>query len=406
MPGPLEGIRIVDLTQVVSGPLGTMLLADQGADVIKIENAHGGDVTRAVSTRRAGMTASFLNNNRSKRGIALDLKHPDGLAIVKDLLKDADVFIQNFRPGVVARLGLDEDAVRAVRPDIVYVSVSGFGDQGPYADKPVYDPLVQALSGLTTIQGGSDAARPRLVRTIVPDKLTGFTTAQAVTAALLHRARTGEGQHVKVSMLDSVIAFLWHSDMGGHTFVGDEIPSETAHSFIDLIYETTTDYITVAVNSDKEWLALTDALDKPEWRDDPRFKTAEVRHQNVDARLELTQEVLRTKSAEHWLETLAAHDVPCAPILKRKDVVSHPQVTDNGIVVELDHPVAGTLRQTRPAAQFSGTPLDLSNGAPQYGEHTEEVLQELGFSSERIAALQESGAIRTAKSTERVEADA
>lgn len=196
------------------------------------------------------------------------------------------------------------------------------------------------------------------------------------------------------------------STMGGHTFVGDEIPSETAHSFIDLIYETTTDYITVAVNSDKEWLALTDALDKPEWRDDPRFKTAEVRHQNVDARLELTQEVLRTKSAEHWLETLAAHDVPCAPILKRKDVVSHPQVTDNGIVVELDHPVAGTLRQTRPAAQFSGTPLDLSNGAPQYGEHTEEVLQELGFSSERIAALQESGAIRTAKSTERVEADA
>ena len=396
MPGPLEGIRIIDLTQVVSGPLGTMLLADQGADVIKIENTHGGDVTRAVSTRRGGMTASFLNNNRSKRAIALDLKQPDGLAVVKDLLQDADVFIQNFRPGVVDRLGLGEEAVRAVRPDIVYVSVSGFGDAGPYADKPVYDPLVQALSGLTTIQGGSDQARPRLVRTIIPDKLTGFTTAQAVTAALLHRARTGEGQHVKVSMLDSVISFLWHSDMGGHTFVGDEIPSEAAHSFIDLIYETTTDYITVAVNSDKEWVALTEALEKPEWRDDPRFRTAEFRHHNVDARLEMTQEVLRTDSAEHWLTRLAEHDVPCAPILKRRDVIGYPQVVENSMVVELDHPVAGRLRQARPAARFSGTPLDLSQGAPLHGEHTADVLREIGYDDARIAALKEAGVVQTA----------
>ena len=398
MPGPLEGIRIVDLTQVVSGPLGTMLLADQGADVIKIENTRGGDVTRSVSTRRAGMTASFLNNNRSKRAIALDLKHPEGLAIVKDLLKNADVFIQNFRPGVVDRLGLSEAAVREVKPDIIYVSVSGFGDQGPFSEKPVYDPLVQALSGLTTIQGGSDSARPRLVRTIVPDKLTGITTAQAVTAALLHRYRTGEGQHVKVSMLDSVIAFLWHSDMGGHTFVGDEIPSETAHSFIDLIYETTTDFITVAVNTDKEWFALTEALERPEWRDDERFNTAEHRHRNVDARLELTQEVLKGNSADYWLERLSGYDVPCAPVLKRKDMIHHPQVTDNHIVQELDHSTAGKLRQTRPAAQFLGTPLDLSRGAPLHGEHTVEVLQSIGFNDDRISSLLENNVVRDAGS--------
>lgn len=395
MSGPLQGIRIIDLTQVVSGPLSTMLLADQGADVIKIENTGSGDVTREVSTRRGGMTASFVNNNRNKRSISLNLKDSQALDAVNRLLRTADVFIHNFRPGVVARLGLGEDAVREIRPDIVYVSISGFGENGPFANKPVYDPLVQALSGLTTIQGGSDDARPRLVRTIVPDKLTGFTTAQAVTAALLHRERTGEGQHVKVSMLDSVVSFLWHSDMGGHTFVGDEIESEKAHSFIDLIYETTTDYITVAVNTDKQWIALTEALNHPEWREDPRFNTPEKRHENIDARLELTQDVLRTNSADYWLEHLDRHDIPCAQVLKRKEMIHHPQIVENGMLVELDHPVAGRLRQTRPAAQFSRTQLDLTKGAPQLGEDTEEILAEAGFGSDEIAGMLESGAART-----------
>ena len=255
MPGPLQGYRIVDLTSMVSGPSATMLLADQGADVIKVENPQGGDHTRAAANRRGGFSASFLNNNRNKRSIVLDLKAPSGIEALKGLIATADVFIQNFRSGVIERMGFGEAAVRALRPDIVYVSISGFGEAGPFAQKPVYDPLIQALSGLASIQGGSDQARPRLVRTIVPDKLTGVVAAQAITAALLARERTGEGQHVRLSMLDAVVAFLWGSDMGSQTFVGDELPQQEAASFIDLIYETADDYISAAVQTDREWTA-------------------------------------------------------------------------------------------------------------------------------------------------------
>jgi crotonobetainyl-CoA:carnitine CoA-transferase CaiB-like acyl-CoA transferase len=395
MAGPLEGFRIIDLTSVVSGPLGTMVLADQGAEVIKIEHPKGGDFTRAMANRRGGFSASFLNNNRSKKSVALNLKDPRGVEAVLKLAATADAFVQNFRPGVVDRMGLGEAAVRAANPSIVYCSISGFGDTGPYADKPVYDPLVQALSGLTSIQGGSDEARPRLVRTIIPDKLTGYTSAQAVTAALLKRERTGEGQHVKVSMLDSVIDFLWHSDMGSQTFVGGELPQEKAASFIDLIYETTDGYITVAVNTDKQWTALTAALERPEWLEDPRFLTPALRHENIDDRLALTQEVLSTGSSAYWLERLEAHDVPCAPVLTRSDMITHPQIRASGIVVELDHPQAGRVRQARPAATFSVTEPDLSHGAPVLGADTDAMLASAGFSPEEIVALRAEGVAGT-----------
>lgn len=395
MAGPLEGFRIIDLTSVVSGPLGTMVLADQGAEVIKIEHPKGGDFTRAMANRRGGFSASFLNNNRSKKSVALNLKDPRGVEAVLKLAATADAFVQNFRPGVVDRMGLGEAAVRAANPSIVYCSISGFGDTGPYADKPVYDPLVQALSGLTSIQGGSDEARPRLVRTIIPDKLTGYTSAQAVTAALLRRERTGEGQHVKVSMLDSVIDFLWHSDMGSQTFVGGELPQEKAASFIDLIYETTDGYITVAVNTDKQWTALTAALERPEWLEDPRFLTPALRHENIDDRLALTQEVLSTGSSAYWLERLEAHDVPCAPVLTRSAMITHPQILASGIVVELDHPQAGQVRQARPAATFSVTEPDLSHGAPVLGADTDAMLASAGFTPEEIAALRAEGVAGT-----------
>jgi crotonobetainyl-CoA:carnitine CoA-transferase CaiB-like acyl-CoA transferase len=368
---------------MVSGPSATMLLADQGADVIKVESPQGGDHTRAAANRRGGFSASFLNNNRNKRSIVLDLKAPGGVAALKRLIVGADVFIQmfiqNFRAGVIERMGFGEDEVRALAPDIVYVSISGFGEQGPFAQKPVYDPLIQALSGLASIQGGSDHERPRLVRTIVPDKLTGIVAAQAITAALLARERTGQGQHVRLSMLDAVVAFLWGSDMGSQTFVGDELPQQEAASFIDLIYETADGYISAAVQTDREWVALTRALDRPYWLEDPRFATPALRHRHINERLAMTQEVLRTQPAAAWLERLTAEGVPCAPVLTRSHMIDHPQVAANGIVVETEHPRAGRLRQARPAARFSATPTSIRRGGPALGEHTDEILAEIGF---------------------------
>lgn len=387
MPGPLDGYRVVDLTSMISGPLATMILADQGADVIKVENPDGGDHTRAANNRRNGFSASFLNNNRNKRSVALDLKDPGAVRAVLRLAETADVFVQNFRPGVAERMGLGEAAVRAVSPRVVYVSISGFGESGPYAQKPVYDPLVQAVSGLASIQAGSDAERPRLVRTIVPDKVTALSAAQAITAALLARERTGQGQHVRLSMLDAVVAFLWASDMGSQTFVGEAIPQQEAASFIDLIYETATSPISAAVQTNREWLALTRALDKPEWLEDPRFKTPALRQRHINERLAMIQDVLLTRSAEEWLDRLERAGVPCAPVLTRTATLSNPQVVANAIVAEAEHPRAGRLRQARPAARFSATPASIRRGGPGLGEHTAEVLAELGCSRAEIEAL-------------------
>ena len=391
MPGPLHGFKVIDLTTVVSGPLATQTLADQGADVIKVE-APRGDHARHVATRRGGFSASFLNNNRNKRSIVLNLKHSDGLSALRRLAGDADAMVQNFRPGVAERIGVGETAIREVNPEIVYVSIAGFGFDGPYANKPVFDPLVQAVSGLTTVQAGSDELRPRLVRTILPDKLTGIQASQAVTAALLARERTGKGQHVRLSMLDTVVSFLWSSDMGEHTFVGAESGRERAQSWIDLIYETRDGYITVAVNQDKEWERFAHAAERPDILDDERFRTAEGREVFKNERLELIQSVLRELTTDVWIARLESLDVPCAPVLTRRGMIGHPQINANGLVVETDHPEAGRLRQTRSAAQFSVTEPEYRRGAPVLGGQTREILSEHGFDQDAIAVLEASGA--------------
>ncbi|PCI05611.1 MAG: carnitine dehydratase [Hyphomicrobiales bacterium] len=397
MSGPFDGIRVIDLTSMISGPSTTMILADQGADVIKVENPKGGDHTRGVSTSRNGFSASFVNNNRNKRSVTLNLKSPRGVEALLRLARDGDVFVQNFRPGVADRIGVGEDAIRAVAPSIIYVSISGFGESGPYAQKPVYDPLVQALSGLTTVQAGSDEQRPRLVRTILPDKLTGYAASQAISAALFHRERTGEGQHIRLSMLDTLVSFLWGSDMGGHTFVGDELQRETAQSFIDLVYETSDGYISVAVQSNKEWAGICGAFEKPEWQSDARFATAALRGENIDERLQLTQEVLKTRTTADWLARLEADDVPCAPVLTRREVIRHPQIIANETIIERDHPVAGKLRQTQPAPRFSKTPTSYRSHAPGLGEQSVEILTEAGLSEEEIQALIKDGIVASMK---------
>jgi crotonobetainyl-CoA:carnitine CoA-transferase CaiB-like acyl-CoA transferase len=396
MPGALHGFKVVDLTQNVAGPLCTMILADEGAEVIKVEPLDGGDHTRLSGQRRAGLAASFLNNNRNKRSICIDLKAPEGVALVKRLCEGADVFMQNFRPGVVERLGLGEAEIRAASPKIVYVSVSGFGEIGPYTGKPVYDPVIQAYSGLATVQAGSDDARPRMLRTILPDKLTAITASQAVTAALLARERSGEGQHVRLSMLEAVLQFLWASDFGDQTFVGDEPARQEAASSTDLVYETADGWITVAVQTNAQWVALCGALDRPEWLDDPRFRTPALRQQNVDDRLRLTQEALKPGNSADWLDRLTEAQVPCAPVLTRNQVMRAPQVEALGLVVETTHHKAGKLRQTRPAARFSRTPSEIRRGAPALGEDTGAILAELGLSAAEVAALCEAGVINAA----------
>jgi crotonobetainyl-CoA:carnitine CoA-transferase CaiB-like acyl-CoA transferase len=386
MAGPLEGVTILDLTSVISGPLATMILADQGADVIKIESP-AGDHSRRVATRRGGYSASFLNNNRNKRSVVLDLKHQAGLDAFLQLVPQADVVVQNFRPGVVERLGIDENSLRKIKDDLVYVSISGFGQEGPLAKKPVFDPLIQAVTGLTTVQAGSDDLRPRLIRTIVPDKVTAIQTSQAITAALFAKLNTGTGQHVKISMLDTVVFFLWSSDMGGHTFIGDELEKETAQSYIDLIYETQDSYISVAVVADKDWKGLAAAVNRPDFLQDERFTTSALREENKDARTRLTQEALLNFTSAELIAKLEAHDVPCAPVLTRREMIRHPQIKANATLIESHHPQAGHLRQSRLPAVFSQQTDNNLSPAPAMGQHTREVLSQAGFTDAEIDNL-------------------
>ena len=283
MPGPLHGFRVLDLTTMVSGPVATMTLADQGADVIKIEPP-GGELMRRVGIEHRGMTSSFLCCNRGKRSLAVDLKSPDGIAIARKLVATADALVQNYRPGAIDRMGLGEDAARALRPDIVFVSISGFGETGPYAHKRVYDPVIQALSGLADIQSDRATGEPRMVRTIVPDKTTALAAAQAVTAALLARERTGEGQHVRLSMLDAMIAYLWPEGMSALSWVGQEADPARGQMGLDLIFRATDGYITAGAVTDAEWTGLCRALRREDLLEDPRFATPALRFANVAER--------------------------------------------------------------------------------------------------------------------------
>ena len=389
--GPLNGFRIIDLSRVLSGPAATMLLADQGADVIKVEPP-GGDITRQMGIGKNGATTGYLNINRGKRAIAIDFKQPQGLAVLKRLLETADVLVQNFRPGAMESLGLGVDTVREINPKIVYVSISGFGADGPYAHKRVYDPVIQALSGITDIQADTGTERPRMIRTVIPDKTTALTAAQAITAALLSRERDGRGQHVQLAMLDATIVYLWPEGMINYTLVEDEKRDTRVGQLAqDLIFKTTDGYITAGAMSDAEWRGMCDVLGKPEWLEDPRFSTTNARFVNAKVRLELTAEVLSTRSSEEWLQALDAAGVPCAPVLNRHEVLSHPQILANDLIHEYELEGYGRVRQPRPAARFELARPELNPTAARLGQHNEEVLLEAGYTSEEIRGFTDSG---------------
>ena len=346
-PGPLSGVRVLDLTSMISGPVATMMLADQGADVIKVEPLSG-DLVRGAGPNRSGITSMFVSSNRSKRSLALDLKKDEGKKVLIELIAEADVFVQNFRPGTIARMGFGEDFVRSIRRDIVYVSISGFGDKGPFSHQRVYDPVIQSMSGLAAIQADGETGRPKMIRTIIPDKTTALTAAQAITAALFSRERTGEGQHLKLAMLDTMVSYLWPEGMAGLTLVGREVKAQRAQMSPDLIFQTTDGYITAGAVSDKEWHGMCRALGHEEWIEDERFLTINDRGINVNERLSLTAEVIATNTSAFWLERLDREGVPSGPVLSREEVLDHPQVKINELVSEYEHPIAGLIRQPRP----------------------------------------------------------
>jgi crotonobetainyl-CoA:carnitine CoA-transferase CaiB-like acyl-CoA transferase len=397
MAGPLDGIRVIDLTTVVSGPVCTMILADQGADVIKIEPP-GGDIARRTSGD-GEFTAMFVSSNRGKRSLALDLKQPAALEALRRLIATADVLVQNFRPGTMERLGLGEPAMRAGNPGLIYVSISGVGDTGPYVKKRVYDPIIQSLSGLADVQANQTTGRPQMIRTIVADKTTAVYAAQAVCAALVAKSRTGQGQHIRLSMLDTMVAFLWPEAMTQYTIVGRENAPQPAPR-PDLIFQTLDGYITVGSLSDAEWRGLCGVIAHPEWIDDPRFRTPSARSLNAAERLTLVGEILATRQSQDWLDRLDAADVPCAPVLRRGDVMHNEQVINNELIELMSQPTLGTIRQARPAARFDLTPARIAGPAPRIGEHTDAILAEAGYSTAEIEMLKSTQAAK-APGTER-----
>ncbi|MGZ0175770.1 MAG: CaiB/BaiF CoA transferase family protein, partial [Acidimicrobiales bacterium] len=396
MPGPMDGYKIVDFSQVVSGPFATMLLADQGADVTKVEPLYGpGDVTRLLAYAKGGMSAFYLNNNRGKRSIGLDLGSDEGRHIALDLCKEADVVVQNFRPGAMTRLGLDYDAVKVVNPNVIYCTISGFGPTGPYSDRPVLDPVIQGLTGIISRQMNPEIPFPDLVRNLYADKSSALTAAQAITAALLVRERSGEGQYVEIPMLDACMYFFWPDGMMDQTVIDDDASPGFLLSSIYSLTECSDGKIVYFVTSDPMRQALYDALGRPEWKEDVRFATmmAISNPENFQTLGVLLAEAFSTLTIEEALDALIANDVPCGPILSAEEAIADPQVVHNETLQVWQHPQAGSVRQPRPAARFEKTPASIAATASLRGADNDAILAELGRSSDDIAALRHAGII-------------
>lgn len=382
---PLQGIRIVEITTNVAAPLATMMLADQGADVIRVEAVDEGDPSRAVGAMRNGVTSYYLSLNRNKRAISIDLKDSRSKPLMADLLRSADVFVQNARPGVMARLGYDYEAVHALNPNLIYVSLSGFGPDGPGSDKRVYDLVIQAVSGMVRVQTGEHG--PEFVKNIVCDKVAALTAAQAVSSALFARERGHVGgHHVELTMLEANLGFIWPDAFWNHSFVGEFEEKPLISEFITTV-PTADGHAAMFTVGDHEFAGACAVLGCQAAMTDPRFATVADRFTNAHELMAEFKQHTVNFTTDDLVTEMEKAQVPCAKVNDYEDVINDPRVTHRGSIIEYDHPVGGRVRQPRPAAIFAGEPNDVRLPAPGLGEHTAEIFASLGHSDEVLASL-------------------
>ena len=387
MAGALDGIRIIDLTTIYSGPICTSILGDQGADVIKIESPEGDWIRSIPNIARNGVNGAFAMMNRNKRSAMIDLSTDEGKDILRTLVKDADVVVENYRPGVMDRLGIGYEALKEINPGLVFASINGVGAVGPYANRRIYDAIIQAISGMGALQANPKETRPILVNTLICDKLTSWAAAQAITAALVARGRTGEGQRVDIAMLDTALFFLWSDSLLNYTFVGDDVPYSEPLSHEVFVRQTKDGFIcTMPVQLD-EWLGIFKSLDLPNLMEDPAYLTADG-IDNEKLGETLNQAFLKFDT-DDLAARMEANQVPFAKINAREDVIHDPQVKAMESIWEFDHMWAGPMRQARPPARFSTTPSEIFRDSPEHGQHTADVLAEAGFDQDTIKDLRE-----------------
>ena len=394
---PLTGVRVIDVTQIMAGPFCTMLLGDMGADVIKIEKPDGGDdVRRSGPPFVAGESATFLNIGRNKRSVVIDMKQTEGTEIVRNMAREADILVQNLRPGRLEGFGLGYEDVRAVNPAIVYATITGFGRTGPYKDKPGFDLMAQGYSGIMGVTG-HPGQPPVKVSVPITDLNAGLFTAYGILAAYVNRLKTGKGQHVDSSLMEAGVAYtLWESAI---YFTSGRLPGPngSAHQ-ISAPYQalpTGDGYITVGGANQRNWERLCRAIGRAELISDPRFEVNAGRMANRPALESTLGETLKTQPMAHWLSILEAAGVPCGPIYDISQVYADPQVIARDMVVEVEHPTAGTIRNVGIPVKFSETPGNIRRPPPRFAEHTAEVLAEFGYTTGEIDSLRDRGIVKT-----------
>ncbi len=393
---PLDGIRVVDFTQWLAGPFASSILGDMGADVVKVERPDGGDGTRNIDRHYApGLASYFLGINRSKRSIAVDLHNPEGQAAVRRLCQSADVVIENFRGGVMARLGLDYERLAGENPRLVYCSISSFGPEGPLSEKAGMDIIVQAQGGIMGLTGEPGRA-PVKVGSPIGDYAGAFLAVQGVLLALLARERFGFGQKVDISLLDGQVAMLANFIPGFMKAGEPREPQGSGHPQLVpyQAFAASDTYLIVACLTEGFWQGLCRAIERPDLPEDPRFRTNADRVQHRQTLVPIIAEILRGRTADEWIARLEAEDVPCCKVNRLADVVSDAQVRRNRMLVELESPQAGRYTTVGVPIGLAKTPGRISRPAPALGEHTDEVLGEVGFTPAEVARLRAAGAIR------------